>query len=186
MAKPASERERAIPALTEVFRTHGYEGTSLALITEATGLGKGSLYHAFPGGKHEMAAAVLAHIDAWFASNVFRPLREENPTHAIAAMFEAVTSYFHAGGRVCIVGVFALSDTRDQFAQAVRGYFVEWISALTCALTKFGFEADEAQARAEDIVGGIQGALVMTRATNDPAHFARVIKRLKDRAHARR
>ena len=48
-------------ALGEVFRAHGYEGASLTLITQATGLGKGSLYNFFPDGKEQMAAEVLAH-----------------------------------------------------------------------------------------------------------------------------
>ena len=58
MAKMIHERGDVLPALTEVFRTHGYEGASLALISRHTGLGKGSLYHFFPGGKEEMAAEV--------------------------------------------------------------------------------------------------------------------------------
>src|SRR5689334_1226155 len=44
-------REHVLSQLGEVFRAHGYEGASLTLITEATGLGKGSLYNLFPRGK---------------------------------------------------------------------------------------------------------------------------------------
>ena len=43
MAKPVSERADLVPLLGEVFRSHGYEGATLALISKATGLGKGSL-----------------------------------------------------------------------------------------------------------------------------------------------
>jgi TetR/AcrR family transcriptional repressor of nem operon len=39
--------------LTDVFSTHGYTGTSLALLQEATGLGKQSLYNTF-GDKQSM------------------------------------------------------------------------------------------------------------------------------------
>jgi len=39
--------------LTDVFSTHGYTGTSLALLQEATGLGRQSLYNAF-GDKQAM------------------------------------------------------------------------------------------------------------------------------------
>ena len=66
----AAERAGILPVLAEVFRAHGYEGASLSLITRATGLGKGSLYHLFPGGKAEMAACGLAEIDAWFEANL--------------------------------------------------------------------------------------------------------------------
>ena len=76
MLKNGVERRQLLRALGEVFRAHGYEGASLTLITEATGLGKGSLYHLFPGGKAQMAAEVLAEIDGWFELNIFAPLRE--------------------------------------------------------------------------------------------------------------
>src|SRR3546814_12698907 len=68
-------REEAHARLGTLFRPHGYEGTSLSVITAATGLGKGSLYNYFPGGKDEMAAAVLAHVDDWFEREIYAPLR---------------------------------------------------------------------------------------------------------------
>ena len=51
MARTVAERSDVLPLLAEVFREHGYEGASLSLISKATGLGKGSLYHFFPGVK---------------------------------------------------------------------------------------------------------------------------------------
>ena len=84
--------------LGEVFRAHGYEGATLALITQATGLGKGSLYHFFPGGKQQMAAEVLDEIDRWFEVNIFAPLRQTDaPEPAVAAMIRAVEDYFRSG-----------------------------------------------------------------------------------------
>ena len=73
--KAIAERSDILPQLAEVFRAHGYEGATLALIGEATSLGKGSLYHFFPGGKSQMAAEVLAEIDRWFEDNIFTPLQ---------------------------------------------------------------------------------------------------------------
>jgi TetR/AcrR family transcriptional repressor of lmrAB and yxaGH operons len=75
MSRAVATRPDIIPALAEVFREHGYEGASLALLGDATGLGKGSLYHFFPNGKEEMAAAVLDAIDGWFRDNIFSLLR---------------------------------------------------------------------------------------------------------------
>ena len=182
MPRPITERADIVAVLGEVFRTHGYEGTSLALITQATGLGKGSLYHFFPGGKEEMAAAVLAEIDGWFEANVFTALRDDPSAAAITAMFDAVDRYFHSGGRVCLVGVFALSDTRDRFAQVVRNYFAAWIEALAAALQAYGHAKGDAHALAVDITGGIQGALVLARASDDAALFSHALARLKVRA----
>src|SRR5476649_1575217 len=74
MARTIAERDDVVPMLAEVFRLHGFEGASLARICEGTGLGKGSIYHFFPGGKEEMADAVLAEIGAWFRDQVYAPL----------------------------------------------------------------------------------------------------------------
>jgi TetR/AcrR family transcriptional repressor of lmrAB and yxaGH operons len=185
MARIINERADVLPRLAEVFRAHGYEGASLARISEATGLGKGSLYHFFPGGKEEMAAAVLAEIDGWFRQNVFAPLRAtEDPEAAVAAMFDAVESYFDRGGRVCLVGLFALGDERDRFFKAIARYFSEWVAALTLALERAGRNSEAAREAAEEIVAGVQGGLVLARSLKDPEAFPRALARLKARAAA--
>ncbi|WP_428249344.1 TetR/AcrR family transcriptional regulator [Ferrovibrio sp.] len=171
-------REEALARIAECFRSLGYEGASLSALTEASGLGKGSLYNYFPGGKEQMAAEVLAHIDAWFEAEVFAPLRKSGDAHAaIAAMFEATERYFHGGGRVCLVGVFALDATRDRFAAAVQSYFTRWVQALARALKRGG--VPEPRARAEDIVAGIQGALTLARALNEPALLRRRLHEMR-------
>jgi TetR/AcrR family transcriptional regulator, lmrAB and yxaGH operons repressor len=174
-----NERTDVIPLIAEVFRDLGYEGASLNRITERTGIGKGSLYHFFPGGKEEMAKAVLADVDAWFERNVFEPLRSDDPDRAIAAMWDAVDTYFRSGGRICLVGAFALDETRDRFADAIARYFQRWIEALRDAFVRCGRGVMEATFDAEDIVLGIQGALVLARATKDESVFTRSLRRLR-------
>lgn len=176
MARIVQERADVVPVLAEVFREHGFEGASLSLISQRTGLGKGSLYHFFPGGKEEMAQAVLAEIDGWFELHLFLPLREDpDPLSAIAAMWRTVDDYFHSGRRICLVGLFALGDGRDRFAQRIAGYFARWRDALADALARAGKEP----ALAEEIVAAIQGALVLARALDDPALFGRTLARLQ-------
>lgn len=173
-----------LPALAEVFREHGFEGASLALIGERTGLGKGSLYHFFPGGKEEMAAAVLAEIDGWFEQHIFRPLREEDPRRAVPEMIRAVDGYFRSGRRVCLVGAFAMGDVRDRFGAAIRGYFAAWTDALAQSLERGGLDAEAARDRAEEAVAAIQGALVLARALDEPAAFRRSLDRIEARLMA--
>lgn len=182
MARVIAEREDVVPLLAEVFRTYGFEGASLARITEGTRLGKGSIYHFFPGGKEEMAAAVLTEIDGWFRRHVFEPLRESaDAVEGIAAMFEQVGRYFLSGRKVCLVGVFALGNERDRFAERVREYFSAWIDALAAALMRAGRSSEQAFALAEEVVGGIQGALVLARAFDRPEMFTATLDRLRVR-----
>lgn len=180
MTKAQGARATAIPALAEVFREYGYAGASLALLGERAGLGKGSLYYAFPGGKAEMAEAVLDAIGAWFEAEVYAPLRDDaDPRAAIRGMFGAVDGYFRSGRRACLVGAFALSDDRDRFAERIAAYFAAWRDALADALVRTG--RDDAAALAEDTVLAIQGGLVLARALDDPAVFGRLLARLQTR-----
>ena len=178
--------DKVIAKLAEVFREHGYEGTSLAHISEATGLGKGSLYHAFPNGKADMAEAVLDEINAWFVDNVFRALGDSScdAGDAILEMLDACDRYFCGGGRVCLVGVFALSDTRDLFHVAVNGYFLRWFEALHAALVRAGLNQHKGRELAEDILSGVQGGLVIARALDDTGCFTRELARIKGRVQS--
>lgn len=182
MPRLVTERADTLPALAVVFRECGYNGASLALISEHTRLGKGSLYHFFPGGKEEMADAVLGEIDAWFESNIFSPLANEaNPVRGIRHMMQAVDVYFESGERICIVGAFALNNIRDLFADRIRSFFSVWVATLSGALRRGGVKPSIAEALAEETIGAIQGALVMSRAFEEPQLFRRMLNRNSQR-----
>jgi TetR/AcrR family transcriptional repressor of lmrAB and yxaGH operons len=166
--------------LGEVFREYGFEGASLSQITRATGLGKGSLYHQFPGGKDEMATAVLDEIGAWFETHIYAPLRTApDPASAIRAMLRNVDAYFRSGRRVCLVGVFAIGAVRDRFADRIAAYFTAWRDALATALHRLS--RPDPAGLAEEAVAAIQGGLVAARAWDDPAVFARLLHRAEAR-----
>jgi AcrR family transcriptional regulator len=180
MTRTVRDRADVVPLLTEVFREHGYDGASLALIGRRAGLGKGSLYHFFPGGKEEMARVALAHVSAWFEEEIFRPLETgADAAQAVELMFDAVSAYFHTGPRVCLVGVSALVGGRYMCAPPVAGYFRRWVTALAGALERSGIGKAEALALAGAVVGDFQGAIVLSRALDDTADFQAAIQRLK-------
>lgn len=175
-----TDRQSAVPALAEAFREHGFEGASLAVLSKATGLGKGSLYNFFPGGKEEMMAAVLANIDAWFVDAIFQPLEDGlDPQAAIIAMFDDVTAYFRSGRRVCIVGCLGLNTAGQAFSGQLAQYFARWIRALAQCLEKGGVPQGLALALAEEAVSGIQGAIVLARSLDEAASFQRIVARLQ-------
>ncbi len=181
MAKLVMERADTIPALGEVFRRYGFEGASIARFSENTHLGKDSLYHFFPGGKEEMAKAVLSDIEDWFEQNIFLPLQDsaDHDGHAIDLMFTAVDDYFKSGQRICLVGVFALTETRDRFSTEVNQYFKKWIDSLATALIRANVSPAEAKQTATTVVAGIQGALVIAQALDDQNSFSNMLKQLR-------
>lgn len=65
IAKPrgrplAFNQEKALETAMQVFWAHGYEGTSMAELTDALGINKPSIYAAF-GNKEELFRKALAH-----------------------------------------------------------------------------------------------------------------------------
>lgn len=52
-------RRRILDAAVEIAAERGYEGTSISLISERSGLPASSIYWAFPDGKSELFAAVI-------------------------------------------------------------------------------------------------------------------------------
>lgn len=184
MTRTVFEKPDVIPLITEVFRELGYEGASMSKITARTGLSKGSLYHFFPGGKDEMASEILAHIDQWFTRRLFEPLEKNEARSAIDHMWQEVDSYFRSGQRICLVGAFALDETRDRFADAIRQYFIRWIEAFSEALVRTGLSRESADQISEETIAGIQGGLVLSRALNDEAFFGRALANLSQRVSA--
>ncbi|MBN9603015.1 MAG: TetR/AcrR family transcriptional regulator [Afipia felis] len=184
MARTVFEKSDAITRVAEVFRELGFEGASLYEITERTGVSKGSLYHFFPEGKEGMAAEILADVDRWFVREVFEPLERDEPRDALARMWQTVDTYFRSGRRICLLGAFALDETRDRFAKPIRLYFKRWIEALDGALVRAGVDPTIARPLAEDVVGGIQGALTLARALKEDAVFGRTLARLQQRTEA--
>jgi TetR/AcrR family transcriptional repressor of nem operon len=59
MGRPKTfDHDDAISAATRIFRAYGYSNATPALLAEALGIGKGSMYHAF-GSKHDLFMTCL-------------------------------------------------------------------------------------------------------------------------------
>jgi hypothetical protein len=132
------ERSGAVPLLAEVFRTYGFEGASLARISEGTGLGKGSIYNFSRAGKTRWPKPCSTRSTAGSAARCSRRCAAADVKQGVADMFKAVGRYFLSGRKVCLVGVFALGHERDRFAAQGASYFAEWVQALAAALQRGG------------------------------------------------
>ncbi len=172
MPKPLLSREELLGRLYETFSRYGYEGASMSRIAAFTGLGRASLYHHFPGGKEEMAAAVLDHAGAWFERAVFAPLEGVTPPRQrLLAMLDAIGRHYDAGNRACLPMLLALTEERETFGAAIRRLFARWIEGLTQTLCDAGLARDIARRRAIEGAVRVQGALALARALDDPRIF---------------
>lgn len=170
-------RDAIVGRLTELFRASGFQGVSLSDIARETGLGRSSLYHHFPGGKAEMAAAVLDGVADWAADNIIAPLESGRPrAERIDGMLHGVEEAYSGGGRACVVASLLVGCDESGLAGSVRGFVAGWRDALTRALVETGTPAEPAARLATDALARIQGALILSRALGDRAPFRQALR----------
>ncbi|WP_051335546.1 TetR/AcrR family transcriptional regulator [Methylocapsa acidiphila] len=175
-----SSRDEIILRLFELFRRAGYEGVSIGEISRATGLGKSSLYYHFPGGKADMAAAVVAFAKQWMDAHVFATLRGPGPLKdRVAAMLTAIGALYDGGAAPCLVASMMLSRGTSPSEADVGALIRDWIDAVATALRESGISANEAGERAAAAIITIEGALIVARATERLDIFRDAIERVR-------
>lgn len=180
MARPRSiETGALIARMLRVFRANGYDGTSLSLLSKETGLANAALYHRYPGGKREMAEAVLADLRAWTLSHVLTPLREPGePAEVLRATCAALDELYNSGHEPCLIGLFASGESLKQFGESLATSLSDLIAAIADVLARAGLPEQVARERAEDSVIRIQGSLVVSRVLGSTEPFTRILDRL--------
>jgi AcrR family transcriptional regulator len=165
-------RQRLVTAANESFRRRGFNGTALKHVTEAAGAPTGSLYHFFPGGKEELAAAaVLESGDAY--RRLFEAIADE-----AADMAQAVTDFFDGAAAAleetdfidpCPIGTVAreVASTNDTLRAATQQVLASWIDAAAARLERAGASPDDARALATTLVAALEGGFVLARAGRD-------------------
>ncbi|MBB5189776.1 AcrR family transcriptional regulator [Silvimonas terrae] len=182
MAAATSTREEVVDTLMQVFRDYGYDGASLSILSEATGLGRSSLYHYFPNGKSDMGTAVLLRAGEFVRDNMLAPLAAQGDPRARMQAFAAALDTFYAGGKnACLTNVFAVGEAGDLFGKRLGERLQILINALADVAHEAGFADADARRRAEDVVISIHGALVVSHAMGDTAIFRRVVGELAER-----
>lgn len=172
-------KEKYIPCLLRLFRQHGYDGATLSKISKATGLGKASLYHHFPGGKDEMVTTVLDYLEQALEESIIQPLRSKgNACDRFERMCQSVSNLYEGGRQPCLFAILLLGSARDIFQAKVRQLLQIWISEIAKVLIEEGLEPSIARQRGEDAVIAIQGALILAQGLDDLAPFKRILQQL--------
>jgi len=181
MRAPSVDAETLLDRLTEVFREHGFEGASLTRLVEASGLQRASLYHRYPGGKAEIAQAVLERVGTRLYAMVLLPLDGDGPARArVKAMARGLRHYYRDGKASCLLDALSFGDGDSPLVRGVRDTFILLQKRLASVAKESGCRPADARRRAQDAVIRIQGSLVLARASGDTSAFRRVLDALPD------
>jgi len=172
-------KDKVIAKLSEIFRQYGYEGTSLSIISEATGLGRASLYHYFPKGKEEMAATVIEHTYSALEEHLLQPLQGDGePVERIRAMCETINQFYDGGHCSCFLDTLSIGDSQILFQAPIQRTLNAWLNALAQVLIEVGLDPESARHRAENAIIQVEGALILSRCLGNTAPFQRTIENL--------
>lgn len=172
-------KQTYVPPLLDLFRQFGYDGVTLSKISQATGLGKASLYHHFPGGKDEMVETVLAALEQGLEQIVLETLRGQGEALTrLQQMCDRISKAYNDGQKPCLLAALLLGSAKEVFQARVQTLLRSWIDAIATVLIEAGMDETIARQRGEDGVIAIQGALILAQGLNDAAPFQRVVKEL--------
>lgn len=173
----SATRQEILNITLELFREHGYDGTSIALISNRTGLGKASLYHHFPGGKEQMRQELVHLVADWFLPRLEQLRDKTTPARERLKLFlNEIDSFFGGGQRGCLIAALAVGAADSACRAELSGILNTWIGALADLAESEGVPANDAQTRAEDCVAIIEGALLVSRIVDDKSVFRRAIR----------
>jgi TetR/AcrR family transcriptional regulator, lmrAB and yxaGH operons repressor len=178
--KASVEDDELIILLSAVFRDVGYEGATLAMLSEATGLKKASLYHRFPEGKEQMAREVLESAGAWLEENILGPLRDSGaPAARIGDMVRRLDQFYSGGKQACLLNMLSSGRIAEgPFTEPIKQVFAAWIDALSAVVADAGIDRKTARHRAERAVIMLQGSLVVSRGIGTTRPFREFLKAL--------
>ena len=170
---PTDTRDRIITATAELFRARGYHGASLKQVTAASGAPIGSVYHFFPGGKAELAEAVLASTGASYRA-LYELIADAapDPVVAVTDFFDGAAAVLEETGYLdaCPIGTVALevASSDERLRRATAAVFASWAEAIVVRLTAAGLDEATAGDLATTLIAGIEGGFMLSRAAHSP------------------
>ena len=173
MAQQANENTALIGALFDIFRNHGYEGTTISLLSEVTGLQKSSLYHHFPKGKEDMLKAVVSYVSKQIQQHIIAPLldTQTKPEKRFSNMIATIKAFYSDGRKNCLLNVLNLGETKAEINKLQNDDYGAWLDALIQLGKEAGLHQQEARNWAERFLIIVEGALVIQRLTSNMQTF---------------
>ena len=171
MPRPDRSRVALIDSAATLFRRQGYAATGLNQILDEAGVRPGSLYHHFPQGRQQLAAAVVDIEGTGIEQLLRRFLATGRPVADIVDRWVDLLAAGLAGDQrdgcpiepIATESVNASPLVREASARAFKG----WCAAIEDRLRADGRPPAEAKQAALAVISLIEGALILSRIAGD-------------------
>lgn len=188
MSKGEETRRRIVARAAPVFNRNGYSGTSMSELLRATGLEKGGIYNHFAS-KEALALAAFDYAVELVAERYRQALEGKTGAVerilAIASVFiDYVSNPPLPGGCPVLNTAVEADDTEPALLARAQAAMTSWqklIGSFVKAGVRDGELRPEADPRtvASIVTALLEGALVLARLFDDPAHLHRAYAHLE-------
>jgi TetR/AcrR family transcriptional repressor of lmrAB and yxaGH operons len=174
---PRPDRSRAalVETAATLFRRQGYAATGVNQILETAGVKAGSLYHHFPDGKQELAAAVVNSAGADIERRLRGFLDSELPVADIVEgwidlMIAGLASDQRDGCPIEPIASEAVNASAPVRSASARA-FSDWCRAVADRLRADGWADADADRTALAVIALTEGALIMSRIAGEASYL---------------
>src|SRR6202044_2778353 len=170
MTKGEQTRKKIVQAAAPIFNQHGYEGSSLSDLMEATGLKKGGIYRHFSS-KEELAAEAFDY--TWETAWNSRLLHVDEKANGVEKLKQLIANFIEhkspvAGGCPILNTAVDADDGNSVLRTRVRKALRSWLGLLRVIVRQAAKRGElqpevDAKAVATLIVATLEGGLMMSR-----------------------
>jgi TetR/AcrR family transcriptional repressor of nem operon len=180
-------RRKIVEAAAPIFNRHGYEGSSLNALMEATGLKKGGIYRHFAS-KEELAAEAFDY--TWEEVWNLRQLRVDEKANGLEKLKQFIANFVEhrspiSGGCPVLNTAVDADDgnpvLRARVAKALRSW-IGWLEGIVVEAQEQSIARPGVDPKgvATLIVANLEGALMMSRIQRNDEALRRVQSYLND------
>ena len=192
MKKSERTRQFIVERTAPIFNVKGYAGTSLADMTEATGLTKGSIYGNFAN-KDEVALAAFEHnwkrVKTLLNAEIAKCTSSREKLLALVGVYENLQSHdFPEGGCPLLNTAVEADDTHPNLRNKAADAFQGWMKSIVTVIEK-GIAAGEfrasvdAEQTALTLIAMIEGAIMVSQLTGNASHRTAVMAAVERTIH---
>jgi TetR/AcrR family transcriptional repressor of lmrAB and yxaGH operons len=160
-------KQRIQAVALDLLSRHGYAGTGIKAVSEASGLPYGSIYHHFPGGKEELVVTALDEMGTAMGALLAQLLEQREPADAIDAMYGFMADRLEASDWVdgCSIGTPAQDgpSTSPAVRAACARAFDAMADTITTGFADRGLPRPKARDLASTLLSAYEGATLLAR-----------------------
>jgi AcrR family transcriptional regulator len=167
-----------VAGAAELIGARGVGATSVRELAKFTGAPLGSTYHYFPGGKDQLVEEAVG----WVSGHIEKLLSRVGEQGALAVLDAFIANwreFLIASDYQASCPVLAVATADTVTRGPATAAFARWHDLLVEVLRHDGVEPKRAERLAWLIVGGIEGAVVMSRSQRSPEPMDAVAEELR-------